>query len=161
MAIQREGPGQVPGPFPSRWQPSCAKRNQSPHQLPLLYPQKTARSLLFANARCNQEDLIDQLKNGLNALRMPTGDLVSNWAYMVIASLAWTLKAWFALMTKDEARRDELLAMEFKRFLHWIVRVPCQIVRTGRKIVYRFLGYTRWLRTFFDTFERIRRLRLA
>jgi len=119
------------------------------------------RVVLFANARCNQENLIDQLKNGLNALRMPTGDLVSNWAYMVIASLAWTLKAWFALMTKDEARRDELLAMEFKRFLHWIVRVPCQIVRTGRKIVYRFLGYTRWLRTFFDTFERIRRLRLA
>jgi hypothetical protein len=118
-----------------------------------------AEIVLFANERCDQENLIDQLKNGLSALRMPTGDLVSNWAYMVIASLAWTLKAWFALLTKDAAKRDELLAMEFKRFLHWIVRVPCQIVRTARRIVYRFLGYTEWLRTFFDTFGRIRELR--
>ena len=117
--------------------------------------------VIFANERCNQENLIDQLKNGLNALRMPTGDLVSNWAYMVIGSLAWTLKAWFALMTKCAARRDELLSMEFKRFLNWIVRVPCQIVKTGRRIVYRILGYTEWLRTFFDTFDRIRRLRPA
>ena len=117
--------------------------------------------VFFANERCNQENLIEQLKNGLNALGMPTGDLVSNWAYMVMASLAWTLKAWFALLTPDPARREELLAMEFKRFLHWIVRVPCQIARTGRRIVYRFLGYTEWLRTFFDTFERIRRLRPA
>ena len=120
-----------------------------------------AEVVLFANERCNQENLIEQLKNGLRALRMPTGDLVSNWAYMVMASLAWTLKAWFALMTKRGAQRDELLAMEFKRFLNWIVRIPCQIVRTGRRIVYRFLGYTDWLPTFFDTFERIRRLRLA
>ena len=117
--------------------------------------------VLFANARCNQENLIEQLKNGLNALRMPTGDLVSNWAYMVMASLAWTLKAWFALLTRDAAKREELLAMEFKRFLHWVVRVPCQIVRTGRRIMYRFLGYTEWLRTFFETFGRLRRLRLA
>ena len=120
-----------------------------------------AEVVLFANERCNQENLIEQLKNGLHAMRMPTGDLVSNGAYMVMASLAWTLKAWFALLTRDAARRDELLAMEFKRFLHWIVRVPCQIVRTGRKIVYRFLGYTEWQRTFFETFGRIRRLRIA
>jgi len=115
--------------------------------------------VLFANERCNQENLIDQLKNGLNALRMPTGDLVSNWAYMVMASVAWTLKAWFALLTRSEARREQLLFMEFKRFLNWIVRVPCQIVKTGRRIVYRILGYTQWLETFFDTFDRIRRLR--
>ena len=120
-----------------------------------------AEVVRFANERCNQENLIEQLKNGLRALRMPTGDLVSNGAYMVMASLAWTLKAWFALMTKRGAQRDALLVMEFKRFLNWIVRVPCQIARTGRRIVYRFLGYTDWLPTFFDTFERIRRLRLA
>jgi len=117
--------------------------------------------VLFANDRCNQENLIDQLKNGLNALRMPVGDLVSNWAYMVMASLAWTLKAWFALLTRNAARREELLAMEFKRFLNWVVRVPCQIVKTGRRIVYRILGYTEWLQTFFDTFGRIRQLRMA
>ena len=53
--------------------------------------------VFFCNDRCNQENLIQQLKNGLNALRAPVGDLVSNWAYMAMASLAWTLKAWFAL----------------------------------------------------------------
>jgi hypothetical protein len=51
-----------------------------------------------ANGRCNQENLIEQLKNGVFALRMPVDNLVSNWAYMVMASLAWTLKAWFALL---------------------------------------------------------------
>ena len=120
-----------------------------------------AEIIFFANERCNQENLIDQLKNGLHALRMPVGDLVSNWAYMAMASLAWTLKAWFALLTRRAAGREALLAMEFKRFLHWIVRVPCQVVRSGRRIVYRILAYNDWLRTFFDTFERIRRLRPA
>jgi len=117
-----------------------------------------AQIVLFANDRCNQENLIDQLKNGLNALRMPVGDLVSNWAYMVMASLAWTLKAWFALLVRSREARDELLRMEFRRFLHALVWVPCQIVRTGRRIVYRLLGYNDWTRTFLRTFDRIRAL---
>ena len=32
-----------------------------------------------ANERCDQENVISQLKNGIHALRMPTGDLYSNW----------------------------------------------------------------------------------
>jgi len=120
-----------------------------------------AEVVLFCNKRCNQENLIDQLKNGLNALRMPVGELVSNWAYMVMASLAWTLKAWFALLVGRTEDRSELLCMEFRRFLNGIVRVPCQIIQTGRRIVYRILGYTQWTRTFLETFVRIRQLRLA
>jgi hypothetical protein len=114
--------------------------------------------VFFCNERCNQENLIDQLKNGLNALRMPVGDLVSNWAYMVMAALAWTLKAWYALQARLKADREELLKMEFRRFLSYLVRVPCQIVRTGRRIVYRVLGYNGWTRTFLRTFARIRAL---
>jgi hypothetical protein len=114
--------------------------------------------VLFCNERCNQENLIEQLKNGLNALRMPVGDLVSNWAYMVMASLAWTLKAWFALQARRRADRAELLKMEFRRFLNRLVRVPCQIIKTGRRIVYRILAYNGWTRTFLGTFERIRAL---
>jgi hypothetical protein len=120
-----------------------------------------AEIVYFANDRCNQENLIAQLKGGLNALRMPASDLVSNWAYMVMASLAWTLKAWFALVVRDSERREELLRMEFRRFLHAIVEIPCQIVRTGRRIVYRILGYNDWTRTFLHTFDRIRELVLA
>jgi hypothetical protein len=117
-----------------------------------------AEIVFFCNDRCNQENLIEQLKNGLRALRMPVGDLVSNWAYMVMASLAWTLKAWFALMVRSWEAREELLRMEFRRFLHAIVALPCQIVRTGRRIVYRILGYNEWTRTFLRTFDRIRQL---
>ncbi len=39
-----------------------------------------------ANGRCNQENLIEQLKNGVHAMRVPVDGLVSNWAYMVMAS---------------------------------------------------------------------------
>ncbi len=55
----------------------------------------TAKQIVFsANDRCEQENLIAQLKSGVRALTAPVDDLVSNWAYMVIGSLAWSLKAW-------------------------------------------------------------------
>ena len=121
----------------------------------------TAQVVFFCNERCNQENLIEQLKNGLNAMRMPVGDLVSNEAYMVMASLGWTLKAWFALLVRDGGRREELLTMEFRRFRHAMVDLPAQIVRSGRRIIYRLLGYSDWVRTFLQTFERIGELRLT
>jgi hypothetical protein len=106
-----------------------------------------------ANGRCQQENLIEQLKNGARAMEMPVGDLVSNWAYMVMASLAWTLKAWLALCLPEEGRwrqkhraqKQSLLSMEFKKFLTGLMRLPCQIVRTGRRIVYRLLSWNPWL----------------
>ena len=107
----------------------------------------------LANERCEQENLIEQLKNGCKAMRMPVDNLVSNWAYMVMGALAWTLKAWFALSMPvsrgrwSERHRDEkhaVLRMEFKRFVNGLMRVPCQIVRMGRKLVYRLLSWNRW-----------------
>jgi len=120
-----------------------------------------AEVVSLCNDRCNQENLIEQLKNGLNAMRMPVGDLISNWAYMVICSLAWTLKAWFALLVRSRSARDKLLKMEFRQFLHAIVRIPAQVINTGRRIVFRILGYNHWTNTFMRTFEKIRQLRLA
>jgi hypothetical protein len=117
--------------------------------------------VFFANDRCNQENVIAQLKSGVNALRMPSDGLVSNWAYMVIASLAWNLKAWYGLVTRSPQVRREILRMEFKRFLHDFMQIPCQIVATGRRLVYRILGYRTHLKAFFATFEYIKRLRLV
>ena len=117
-----------------------------------------AEVVWFCNERCNQENLIEQLKNGLKALRMPVDNLVSNWSYMVMASLAWTLKAWFALLVRRREHRDQLLAMEFRRFLHGLIRIPVQIITGGRRIVYRILGYNQWVDTFMRTFDRVRRL---
>jgi len=111
-----------------------------------------------ANKRCNQENVIAQLKNGVNAMRMPVRDLNSNWAYMIMAALAWNLKAWFGMLMPNRIRRAQVLKMEFRRFLQMFILIPCQIVLTGRKIVYRILGYNEGLKDFFDTFERIRRL---
>ena len=70
----------------------------------------------LANGRCNQENVIEQLKNGVNAMRMPVDDLLSNWAYMVMTSLAWNLKAWIGLLMPNKERGMELVKMEFRRF---------------------------------------------
>jgi len=117
--------------------------------------------VFFANDRCNQENVIGQLKSGVNALRMPSDGLVSNWAYMVIAALAWNLKAWYGLVTLVPGTRREILRMEFKRFLSGFIQIPCQIVQTGRRLVFRILSYSKNLETFFSTFEHIRQLRFT
>lgn len=114
--------------------------------------------VFFANDRCNQENVIGQLKSGVNALRMPSSDLNSNWAYLVIASLGWNLKAWYGLLTPDRIKGAEIVRMEFKRFLLSFVQIPCQIVRTGRRIVYRVLAYSAELKTFLKTFEYLRHM---
>jgi len=117
--------------------------------------------VLFANDRCNQENIIAQLKNGVNALRMPSDSLVSNWAYMVIAALAWNLKAWYGMVTVTPAVRRDVLRMEFKRFLVSFIQIPCQIVATGRRLIYRILTHSGQLETFFSTFDHIRKLKFT
>jgi hypothetical protein len=109
----------------------------------------------LANGRCDQENVIEQLKNGVNAMRMPVADLLSNWAYMVMAALAWNLKAWYGLLVPKRERGIELVKMEFRRFLNAIILLPCQVVRTARRVIYRILGYNSWLVDFFATWERI------
>jgi hypothetical protein len=102
-----------------------------------------------ANQRCNQENLIEQLKNGARALHAPLNTLDANWAYMVIASLAWTLKAWFALLLpiaprwREQHERDRqlVLHMEFRSFLQQLILIPAQILRGGRQLIYRLLGW--------------------
>ena len=62
-----------------------------------------AEVVRLANARCDQENVIAQLKSGVNAMRVPVYDLESNWAYMVMAALAWNLKSWFAITSRPTA----------------------------------------------------------
>ena len=115
----------------------------------------------LANGRCDQENVIEQLKNGVNAMRMPVHDLLSNWAYMVMAALAWNLKSWYGLLMPNRERGLELVKAEFRRFLNTIMLIPCQIVRTARRVIYRVLGYNSWLTDFFATWERLQRLVLV
>ena len=128
-----------------------------------------AEIVLLANARCDQENLIAQLKGGVKAMAMPVGDLVSNWAYMVMASLAWSLKAWSALLLPERGRwslkygeeKRSLLRMEFSTFCVAMIQVPCQVVRTGRRIVYRLLAWNPWQGVFLRLVERLHGRRLC
>ena len=102
-----------------------------------------------ANDRCNQENLIEQLKNGVHALRAPSNTLLSNWAYMVILALAWSLKAWMALTlpvspanrARHEAERRAWLIMDFRTFLNAVIQVPAQIIQSGRQRIWRVLAW--------------------
>jgi hypothetical protein len=165
----------------------------------------TADVVFAANDRCNQENHIEQLKNGVSALRAPLDNLDSNWAYMVMAALAWSSKAWTALLLPDDppaerrgkksrgkkpggkksrgtkkrgvqasaakrsaaasaarsspARRggakQALLRMEFATFRQAIINLPAQIVRGGRRIVYRLLSWNPWQETMFRLLDQL------
>jgi len=114
-----------------------------------------------ANERCNQENLIEQSKNGVHAMRMPCDTLLANEAYMLIACLAWNLKQWMALLWPDKIQGAELQRMEFRRFIASVVAIPCQVLRSGRRIVHRFLGYTSWLEALLRAHARFKRMRFA
>ena len=113
--------------------------------------EKSDRQVVFAaNDRCDQENTISQLK-ACGALTAPLDNLVSNWAYMVIASLAWSLKIWSGLMieprgtkkvkaAKAEVKR-RLIRMDFKTFCQSLLQIPAQIIRRSRQLVYRLLSY--------------------
>jgi len=116
-----------------------------------------------ANGRCNQENHIQQLKNGVPALTAPVDNLVSNWAYMVMAALAWSLKAWAALLLPERGRwrekhrheKQTLLRMDFSTFRNAMLNVPAQIVSTGRRLVYRLLSWNPWQGVFFRLLDQL------
>ena len=119
--------------------------------------QKTPAEIVFdANDRCQQENVLAQL-NAVRALHAPLDNLLSNNAYMLITSLAWNLKAWLALTLpepcgfgkeKQAEQKRGLLTMEFRTFVNNIMRVPAQIVRTGRRLVIRLLAWNEWQTVF-------------
>ena len=124
----------------------------------------SASEIVFlANDRCDQENLIAQLKGGVKALAMPVGDLVSNWAYMVMAALAWSLKVWSALVLPEGGRwsakyrteKQSLLRMEFSTFCVAMIQVPCQVVKKARRVVYRLLSWNPWQGVFLRLVERL------
>lgn len=118
----------------------------------------SAAEIVFGcNDRCDQENLIAQLAGGVRALTAPVDHLVSNWAWMVMTSLAWTLKAWAGLLLPASGRwkdqqaeqRRRVLRMEFKTFVNALVKLPCQVVEQGRRRLLRVLNWNEHLPLFF------------
>ena len=128
--------------------------------------ESTPTDIVFsANDRCNQENILAQLR-ALQAMRAPLDTLLSNWAYMLITAQAWNLKAWLALSLpepngrwreKHAEEKDRVLRMEFRTFVNAFIRIPCQVVRTGRKIIHRLLAWNQWQSVFFRLEARLSR----
>jgi Transposase DDE domain group 1 len=116
-----------------------------------------AEVIAEANGRCNQENLIEQLKNGVRALHAPLNTLEANWAYMVIVSLAWSIKAWAALLLpvsgrwreRHQAEQDRMLRMDFRTFLQAFILIPAQILMHGRQLIIRLLAWRPTVPTLF------------
>ncbi len=107
------------------------------------------------NQRCDQENVLAQL-NQCRALHAPVDNLESNWAFMVMTALSWNLKAWVGLSLpvdgrwreKHEQERRRVIRMEFKGFIEQFVRLPAQIIRSGRQLTVRLLGWSEQLDVF-------------
>ncbi len=116
-----------------------------------------------ARQRCNQENLHAQLKD-LRAMHAPVNTLNANWAYMVMAALAWSLKAWCALLVpvsprwaeRHEDQRRRLATMEFRTFRQAMIEIPCQIIKTARSVRWRVMAWNPWLGVFFRLFDALR-----
>jgi hypothetical protein len=69
-----------------------------------------------------------------------------------MASLAWSLKAWLALMLPSTGRlvtkKQQLLRIEFSTFRRAMIAIPTQIAKTGRRVTYRVPAWNPWLQTF-------------
>lgn len=123
--------------------------------------------VLSANDRCQQENLIAQLA-AVRALHAPVDNLLSNEAYMLMTSLAWNLKAWLALSlatspgrsrVEQQAQKQQMLGLEFRTFVNYFLRLPAQVVKTGRQIIVRLLAYNTWQSVFFRLAEQLARPR--
>lgn len=122
------------------------------------------RVVELANERCSQERTIGELKSGVNALRMPLGDLLSNWAYSVIATLAWNLSRWIGLAlpifgrwrSRHADEKRQVLRMRFRTFIQRMMLVPAQIVTTGRQLVVRMIDWNPWRHVLFRAVDSVR-----
>lgn len=120
-----------------------------------------AEVVACANDRCDQENVISQLKNDVGALRVPLYDLVSNWAYMVIAALAWNIKSWHAMMLHFKTDRRAYIAMELRRFTVQLIAIPAMVIRRARAITIRIIGYQPSLDRLFSAWHTIERTRFG
>ncbi len=84
---------------------------------------------------------------------------------MVMTALAWNLKAWFALLIpvspgrwreEHQKQKQLVLGLEFRTFVQAFVRMPCQLLRTGRRLLYRLLSWNPYQTIFFRVFDLLR-----
>jgi hypothetical protein len=81
-----------------------------------------------------------------------------NLSFMLMTShswsLAWTLKAWCGLLLPaapgphHQAHKQQgrsIVKMEFATFINSLMRLPCQIIKSGRRIICRLMSWNPWV----------------
>ena len=58
--------------------------------------------------------------------------------------------------SQHAAEKRWVLGVEFKTFVNAFVRLPCQVVRTAGRLVYRLLSWNPHLPLFFRLLDRLR-----
>jgi hypothetical protein len=91
--------------------------------------------------RCDQENVIEQLGQGIAGWRMPVAEFRGNCAWLEIARLAWNLGKWIAQL----ALPSEVVRWEWKRFRRHFVYIAAKVVTMGRRLVVRLAGSHRFL----------------
>lgn len=80
--------------------------------------------------RCDQENVIEQLISGVAGMRMPTGELLANGAFLCCARLAHNLKSWISQI----ALPAETVRWKWKRFRQAFLYVGATVVHHGRQV---------------------------
>ena len=95
----------------------------------------------------------------VQAMRMPSDSLNSNWAYLVIAAQAWNLKAWLGLVQPSQTMGQRIVKMEYRRFLRQVIQIPCQILQRGRRLLFRLLNVNDWTEALLGGVRSLKRVR--
>lgn len=98
------------------------------------------RVLNIVYQRCDQENVIEQLKNGVSAMKMPAASFAANSAYLTCARMAHNFKAWLAMLALPE----EVMRWEWKRFRFTFIYLSVQVIRKARQTIVRLAGSHRF-----------------
>jgi hypothetical protein len=101
--------------------------------------------------RCDQENIVEQLQNGVAAMRMPTGELLANAAFLTCARLAHNFKSWLAQL----ALPPETMRWEWKRFRLAFLYIAASVVHHARQVVVRLARSHRFYESFVLAHQRL------
>ena len=95
--------------------------------------------ICLIDGRGNQEKFIEDFKNGLGTVHIPSKHFYGNYAYFIISMLSWNLKYWILYRISP----DNLI--RWKRFRYLFVKVGAQIIKSSRYVIIRFgKGFQRY-----------------
>ncbi len=79
------------------------------------------------------------------------------WAYMVIACLAWNLKAWSGLLHPDVKVGRAILRLNFPTYVAKLMQTACQVMKQARGLVLRVINTSRWVRAMIELHNHVKR----